>query len=39
MIYDGTFTGNKVPGDGVTAELFNQHGIRILNEDNFKEDI
>lgn len=39
VIYDGTFTGNKIPGDGVAAKLLNQHGIRILNEDNFKEHI
>lgn len=39
VIYDGTFSGNKVPGDGVTAELFNQHGIKVLNEDNFIEHI
>lgn len=37
MIYDGTFTGNKVMGNGVTAELLNNKGIRILNEDNFTE--
>lgn len=37
MIYDGTFSGNKVSGNGVTAELLNNKGIRILNEDNFTE--
>ncbi|WP_167958753.1 DUF523 domain-containing protein [Anaerosporobacter faecicola] len=37
MIYDGTFTGNKVPGNGVTAELFCENGIQVWNEENYKE--
>lgn len=32
-IYDGTFTGEKVQGDGVTAELLKQHGINVLTEE------
>ena len=32
MIYDGTFTGTLVPGDGVTAELLKAHGIAIIGE-------
>ena len=32
LIYDGTFTGNKIPGDGVTAELLLQNGIRVYTE-------
>lgn len=31
-IYDGTFTGTLVPGDGVTAELLKKHGIKIIGE-------
>ncbi len=31
-VYDGTFSGKLVPGDGVTAELLKEHGIRIINE-------
>ena len=31
-IYDGTFTGTLVPGDGVTAELLKAHGIKIIDE-------
>ncbi|MGQ1910113.1 DUF523 domain-containing protein [Marinifilum sp. RC60d5] len=34
-IYDGTFTGNKKSGNGVTANLLENTGIKILNEDNF----
>lgn len=31
-IYDGTFSGTLVPGDGVTAELLKAHGITIIGE-------
>lgn len=31
-IYDGTFTGTLVPGDGVTAELLKKHGIAVIGE-------
>lgn len=39
QIYDGTFTGNKVKGNGVTAELFVENGIPVYNEDNFEDGI
>ena len=31
-IYDGSFTGTLVSGDGVTAELLQQHHISIFGE-------
>lgn len=31
-IYDGTFTGKKINGNGVTAELFKKNGIEAVNE-------
>lgn len=31
-IYDGTFTGTLVPGDGVTAELLMKQGIEVITE-------
>ena len=31
-VYDGSFTGTLVTGDGVTAELLKSHGIKIINE-------
>ena len=31
-VYDGTFSGNKVPGQGVTAKLLMDHGIEVYNE-------
>lgn len=36
-IYDGTFTGACVPGDGVTAALLSAHGIRVYGEDAVSE--
>jgi uncharacterized protein YbbK (DUF523 family) len=36
-IYDGSFTGTLVSGDGVTAELLKQHGIAVYNEENYRD--
>ncbi|WP_165671842.1 DUF523 domain-containing protein [Metapseudomonas otitidis] len=30
--YDGTFTGTRIPGEGVTAALLRQAGVRVFNE-------
>ncbi|WP_085594378.1 MULTISPECIES: DUF523 domain-containing protein [unclassified Pseudomonas] len=30
--YDGTFSGAKVPGEGVTAALLKQHGVQVFSE-------
>ncbi|MBP2032448.1 uncharacterized protein YbbK (DUF523 family) [Clostridium algifaecis] len=35
-IYDGSFTGNKISGNGITAELFIRNGIKVYTE---KEEI
>lgn len=32
QIYDGSFQGVLVDGDGVTAELLKQHGIHVIGE-------
>lgn len=37
VIYDGTFSGRVIPGQGVTAALLSQNGIRVLSENNFQE--
>ena len=37
VIYDGTFSGTLVPGDGVTAELLSAHGIPIYGESQIQE--
>lgn len=31
-IYDGTFSGSVLHGDGVTAALLSRHGIRVVTE-------
>ncbi len=37
-IYDGTFSGKKRKGNGLTAELLSERGIKIYTEeDNFNE--
>ena len=33
-IYDGTFSGRLVDGNGITADLLYKHGIRVLSEDD-----
>ncbi|MCY1635437.1 DUF523 domain-containing protein [Marinifilum sp. D737] len=37
MIYDGSFTGKKIKGKGLTAKLLSKQGIEIKIETNFKE--
>ncbi len=32
-IYDGTFSGNKIKGEGITAKLFVENGIEVFSED------
>jgi len=34
-IYDGTFSNRLRKGDGVTAALFKQNGIKIVSEDEY----
>ena len=36
-IYDGTFSGTVIPGDGVTAELLKANGIAIFGESRIHE--
>jgi tRNA 2-thiocytidine biosynthesis protein TtcA len=37
QIYDGTFSGQKVNGMGITASLLKQNKIKIYSEGNFQE--
>lgn len=37
VIYDGTFTRTKIPGDGKTAELLKAHGITVIGESRISE--
>jgi len=34
-IYDGTFKGKLIEGNGVTAELLDKNGIKVFNEENW----
>lgn len=34
MIYDGTFSGRRVRGMGLTAELLAEHGVRLYSEEH-----
>ena len=34
-IYDGSFSGHLVDGDGVTAALLKKHGIKVWNDEDF----
>ncbi len=37
FIYDGTFTGKKIKGRGITAQLLMDNGIKIFSENDIKE--
>ncbi|RUR38037.1 DUF523 domain-containing protein [Halomonas populi] len=37
MIYDGSFSGNKIPGMGVTAALLREHGVRVFSQHQMVE--
>mgnify|MGYP001221629669 FL=1 len=36
-IYDGTFSGTKIFGEGVTAALLRRHGIPVFSEEQLDE--
>ena len=37
VIYDGTFSGVKIPGDGVFAALLKERGIKVMTELDFED--
>ena len=37
VIYDGTFTGRRVPGAGITARLLMENGIKVVSEERIPE--
>ncbi len=37
MIYDGTFTGKLVEGNGITAQLLMDNGIEVVTEDEIEK--
>ena len=34
MIYDGSFSGRKIPGQGITAALLRKNGITVVSEED-----
>ena len=34
-IYDGSFTGNKVYGKGITASILEENGIEVISDVDF----
>ena len=36
-IYDGTFSGNKISGEGLTCQLLRQHGIKVFCENTLDQ--
>lgn len=36
LVYDGTFSGKKIKGMGVTAKMFCENGIKVYNEDDIE---
>lgn len=36
IIYDGTFSGKKIKGRGITAELLFKNGIKVVGEEEIK---
>jgi len=37
IVYDGTFSGTRIPGDGVAAELLKNAGIRVFSEEDMDD--
>lgn len=37
FVYDGSFSGIKIKGEGVTARLLRKNGIKVFSEDNIEE--
>lgn len=37
QIYDGSFSGHLIPGQGVAAALLTQQGVNVLSPDAFRE--
>lgn len=37
QIYDGSFVGRLIPGDGMTANVLKSHGIRVIGESQIEK--
>ena len=38
-IYDGTFSGKKILGQGITTSLLRKHGITVISENDVNKNI
>jgi len=38
-IYDGSFTGTLIEGNGITAELLNRNGVEIFDENSLSQKV
>ena len=38
-IYDGSFTGKKIKGNGLTTEILMENGIKVISDIDFMEEI
>ena len=34
-VYDGTFSGKKISGNGIAAQMLKEHGINVITEEDF----
>ena len=37
FVYDGTFSGTKIKGEGITAGFLRKNGIKVFSEDDIEE--
>ena len=36
LVYDGTFTGSKIVGNGITAQILMDNGVNVINEEELE---
>lgn len=37
LVYDGSFSGRLIDGDGITAKVLEEHGIRVFSEEDLND--
>ena len=37
IVYDGSFSGNRIAGQGLATEMLREAGVLVFNEDNLQE--
>lgn len=38
-IYDGSFSGKRIPGDGICAAILKKAGVEVITEDDFLQEL